>query len=226
MTQKTPYHHGDLKNALIRAGVEILAKEGVGALSLRKVARRAGVSHAAPYAHFADKQALVAAISTEGYKKLYRRLSAAAEAWRGDPLRQLVEAAWAYVDFAVADRDHFCITLSGVVEKEQDYPAYVEISKKSFALVVELVDACQAAGILRPGPPDMMAVSVWGLVHGFTSLILEGQVSHALLDRYSLREMLVFSLSQITQIELDVQALAGGGERGHEEGTVSGGAPS
>ena len=57
------YHHGDLKNALIRAGIEILSKEGVQALSLRKVAKQAGVSHAAPYAHFADKQALLAATS-------------------------------------------------------------------------------------------------------------------------------------------------------------------
>ena len=68
------YHHGDLKNALIQAGVKILSKEGISGLSLRKVARQAGVSHAAPYAHFADKQALIAAISTEGYKQLYTRL--------------------------------------------------------------------------------------------------------------------------------------------------------
>jgi len=68
MTKKT-YHHGDLKNALIRAGIDILAREGVGGLSLRKVARNAGVSHTAPYAHFADKQALIAAISTNGHEK-------------------------------------------------------------------------------------------------------------------------------------------------------------
>jgi AcrR family transcriptional regulator len=60
---ETTYHHGDLKNALIQAGMEILAEEGLGSLSLRKVAKQAGVSHAAPYAHFNDKQALIAAIS-------------------------------------------------------------------------------------------------------------------------------------------------------------------
>ncbi|HWZ19753.1 MAG TPA: helix-turn-helix domain-containing protein, partial [Ktedonobacteraceae bacterium] len=61
-----PYHHGDLRNALIQAGLEILAEGGAQELDLRKVARRAGVSHAAPYRHFADKQALVAAINEEG----------------------------------------------------------------------------------------------------------------------------------------------------------------
>ncbi|HOR00138.1 MAG TPA: TetR/AcrR family transcriptional regulator [Anaerolineae bacterium] len=205
---KTPYHHGDLKNALIEAGIEVLAHEGVQALSLRRVARRAGVSHAAPYAHFADKQALVAAISTEGYGKIYERLRAAIERHRGDPVRQLVEAAWAYVKFATGDSAHFKITLSGVVEREQEYPALVAATQRSFALVIELVQVCQAAGVLRPGPADLMAASVWGLVHGLASLILEGQVSHTLLERYSLKEMLVFSLSQIMAVEVDVQALS------------------
>jgi AcrR family transcriptional regulator len=202
MSKKTSYHHGDLKNALIQAGIEILSKEGVNALSLRKVARRAGVSHAAPYAHFADKQALVAAISTAGYRKLYDKVYDAAQNHRGDPMRQLIEGAWAYVEFALNDSAHFRITLSGVVEREKEYPDYVEISQKSFRLVVELVEACQKAGVLNEGPPDLMAASVWGLVHGFVSLILENQISHTLLDRYSLKEMLIFSLNQITPVEI------------------------
>jgi AcrR family transcriptional regulator len=206
MTKKDSYHHGDLKNALIQAGIEILSKEGVNALSLRKVARKAGVSHAAPYAHFADKQALVAAISTEGYNKLYESVYHAVQRHQGDPLRQFVEAAWAYVEFALTDPDHFKITLSGVVEKEKDYPAFVEISRKSFRLVVELVEAGQRAGILNAGPPDLVAASVWGLVHGFASLILEDQLSHTLLERYSLKEMLILSLNQITVVDLDPQA--------------------
>jgi AcrR family transcriptional regulator len=202
MSKKTSYHHGDLKNALIQAGIEILSKDGVNAMSLRRVARRAGVSHAAPYAHFADKQALVAAISTEGYRKLYDKVYEAAQNHRGDPMRQLVEGAWAYVEFALNDSEHFRITLSGVVEKEKEYPAYVEISQKSFRLVVELVEACQKAGVLNEGPPDLMAASVWGLVHGFVSLVLNNQISHTLLDRYSLKEILIFSLNQITSVEI------------------------
>src|SRR5512136_2974044 len=131
---RTNYHHGDLKNALIEAGIEILSKEGVNGLSLRKVARKAGVSHAAPYAHFADKQALIAAISTEGYRRLNERIGAARQQYLGDPLRQLVEGAWAYVEFALNDPAHFRITLSGVVEKGKDYPALMEMAGKSFAL--------------------------------------------------------------------------------------------
>src|SRR6266542_1859848 len=105
MLKKKTYHHGDLKNALIKAGVEILAKDGVSGLSLRKVASKAGVSHTAPYSHFADKQALIAAISTEGFRQLYEKVSAVAEEYKTKPSRQLVEVAWAYVQFALNDRD-------------------------------------------------------------------------------------------------------------------------
>jgi AcrR family transcriptional regulator len=208
MKKIATYHHGDLKNALIKAGIQVLAKEGVSALSLRKVARKAGVSHAAPYAHFADKQALIAAISTEGYRRLYEQVATAGRQYRGDPLRQLVEGAWAYVEFALDDPAHFRITLSGVVEKEKDYPALVEMTNQSFALVVEIVTACQAAGILKAGPADLMAVSIWSAIHGLVSLILEGQISHTLLEHFTAREMLIYTLSQFIQVEISASLYA------------------
>ena len=202
MTKKT-YHHGDLKNALIRAGIDILAREGVGGLSLRKVARNAGVSHTAPYAHFADKQALIAAISTNGHEKIYGRIAGILEQYPDDPLRQLVETAWAYAEFGFEEPDHFRITFSGVVERERDCPALVEMAGKNFRVVRALIIRCQAAGILSPGEPDLVAVGVWGLVHGFVSLVQQGQVSRSVLDRYSLREMLILTLGQISQVKID-----------------------
>ena len=101
------YHHGDLKNALIKVGIQILSKEGLGGLSLRRVAKKAGVSHTAPYAHFADKQALIAAISTEGYHQLYKQLTAAVETNHVNPQNMLVEVGWAYVQFALKDPELF-----------------------------------------------------------------------------------------------------------------------
>ncbi len=191
------YHHGDLKNALIQAGIKILAKEGVGGLSLRKVAKKAGVSHSAPYAHFPDKQSLIAAISTEGFKQLYTELDAAVSPYSSDPRQQLAEGAWAYVQFAMKNTDTFNIMFSGVLEKEKDYPAYVESSRKTFERVVEVVRACQDASVLRSAPAEMMAISVWGQLHGIISLALEGQISHTILDRFSVREIVFFALNQL-----------------------------
>lgn len=199
---KVKYHHGDLKNALIEAGVDILSKEGVNGLSLRKVAARAGVSHAAPYAHFADKQALIAAISTEGFRHLYERVQAASGAFQDDPKTQFVETAWAYVQFALDDPAYFKVIFSGVLEQEKDYPEFVDISQKSFRQVVLLVERCQAAGVLRPGPADELAISIWSLVHGFIALFLEGQISHVILERYPLKNLLIRTLNQITCIDL------------------------
>lgn len=190
------YHHGDLKNALIEAGIKILAKEGVSGLSLRKVAKEAGVSHSAPYAHFADKQSLIAAISTEGFKQLYAELDEAILAHSGNPKEQLLEGAWAYVQFAMKNTGTFKIMFSGVLEKEKDYPAFVEISRKTFEKVTDVVKACQDAGTLHAAPPDVMAVAVWGQIHGVISLILEGQVSHVVLDRFSIREIVSVALKQ------------------------------
>lgn len=192
------YHHGDLKNALIKAGVELLSREGVEGLSLRKVAKQAGVSHSAPYAHFKDRQSLIAAISTEGFRQLYDELGAAVSAHADNPKEQLVEAAWTYVQFATKNTDTFKIMFSGVLEKEKDYPSFVEISGKTFERVVDIVRACQNAGILRPGPSELVAVSVWGQVHGIISLALEGQISHRVLDRFTLRDILLFAIRQMS----------------------------
>jgi AcrR family transcriptional regulator len=202
------YHHGDLKNALIQAGIEILSTEGVGGLSLRKVAQKAGVSHSAPYAHFTDKQALIAAISTEGYRRLYVKLLTVSRNYQGDPLRQLVEAAWVYTRFALDDPAHFKITFSGVIEKEKDHPEFVEMSQRSFSVVVDIVRACQSDGILDAGPTDAVAVSVWSLVHGFLSLLLEGQISHTVTQRMSTREMLIFALNRMTTKEIPAEFIA------------------
>ena len=192
----TSYHHGDLKNALIQAGVEILAREGVSGLSLRKVARQAGVSHAAPYSHFADKQALIAAISTEGFKQLFTQIKAVFIDYKDDPENLLIETAWAYLQFALNEPDRFKLMFSSVLEKEKDYPDFVEISQNNFRQLVEIVEICQKANALKAGEPNLIAVSLWGTVYGFISLLLEGQISHTVLEKRSLKEILIFIIQR------------------------------
>lgn len=195
---KEKYHHGDLKNTLIQAGVEILSEEGVGALSLRKVAQRAGVSHNAPYFHFVDKQALIAAISTEGYRSLYEQLVIIRETYQPDPRRQLVEAAFMYLRFAQTSPAHFKVTFSNAVEREEAYPDLVEMADNLIGELIKIVDACQKAGILHSAPVGAMAVSVWSAVHGFTSLFIDGQSMHDRLKVAPVDQLLIFTLNQFT----------------------------
>lgn len=191
------YHHGDLKNALIKAGVEILSKEGIEGLSLRKVAQRAGVSHSAPYSHFPDKQSLIAAISTEGFHQLHNELDAVISAHSGNPKQQLQQGALTYIRFALNHTDTFKIMFSGVLETEKEYPAYVEISHKTFQSVVNVVRACQEAGLLGSTSAEMMAVVLWGQIHGIISLALEGQISHSVLDHHEIEDIVSFAIEQI-----------------------------
>jgi AcrR family transcriptional regulator len=195
MATKT-YHHGDLKNALIKAGVEILAKEGIGKLSLRKVALKAGVSHTAPYSHFSDKQSLIAAISTAGFQKLSKALDSAIKTHANNPKKQLLEGAHAYVKFAFANKDIFKIMFSSALEKEKEYPAFVEVSQKTFHQVVEIVEACQESGIIKSGEADVLAVIIWGQVHGIIALAIEGQISHTVLEKKSLAEIVTQAVEQ------------------------------
>ena len=204
MKNKT-YHHGDLKNALIQAGVEILTSKGVNGLSLREVAKRAGVSHSAPYAHFSDKQSLIAAIATEGHLHIYNAITAIFAQFPGDPLQQLIETSCAYLRFGIDEPDLFKITFSGVVENEHDHPDLVEMTQKNFSLIRQLVSRCQTAGIFSPGPDDLIAQNLWGSVYGLVSLLQQGQVSSAVLDHYSPRQLLLFNLNLMTRTEMNVE---------------------
>jgi AcrR family transcriptional regulator len=204
MGSRDSYHHGDLKNALIKAGGEILAREGISALSLRKVAREAGVSHSAPYAHFKDKQALIAAISMEGFRQLLSNLETIEKEYAHAPEQLLVEAGWIYMQFAMQESDIFRVMFSGILEKEKEYPDLQEVIQKTFQTVVRVVIACQTAGILKNENTPLIAMTIWSQIHGLICLYLDGQISHTILDEHSLRDMLVFALNQIAIKSLQV----------------------
>ncbi len=196
------YHHGDLKNALISAGLEVLTREGVAGLTLRKVAREVGVSHAAPYAHFADKQALIAAICTEGFRRMYDVVSSAAGQYPNEPEKRIVEAGLAYLQFAETTPELFKIMFSGILEHNRKYPEFEKVTGDNFRMVVGLVEASQAVGVLRPGPSNLMAVSLWAAVHGLAALVLDGQIPYHVFDQYSLRSLWVATLQQFTDHDL------------------------
>ncbi|HCK67383.1 MAG TPA: hypothetical protein DHW49_14070 [Anaerolineae bacterium] len=107
-----------------------------------------------------------------------------------------MESAQAYVKFAFANKDIFKIMFSSALEKEKEYPAFVEVSQKTFHQVVEIVEACQEAGIIKSGEADVLAVIIWGQVHGIIALAIEGQISHTVLEKKSLAEIVTQAIEQ------------------------------
>jgi len=189
MKSKT-YHHGNLKEALISAGLEILSEHGLEGLSLRNVAKKIGVSHTAPYNHFPDKQALLAAISTAGHEQLHQILLDIFEKSKDTSPNIILEIAWAYLQFALEYPDKFKLMFSGALEEEGDHPEYIEISRKSIALFEEIIVYCQNKGQLPAGEVDIIAIRIWSLVHGFTCLMLENQFPQEYLQDQNLRKLL------------------------------------
>ena len=180
-----PYHHGDLRNALIQAGLEILSEEGANALSLRKVAKKAGVSHAAPYRHFADKETLIAAIAEEGFHKLTERMKEGMinlSDVPGDPPAQLVEVGWVYIQFALDNPDHLRVMFGGVIEKHDAYPALQSASKEAFAQLIAVIQTLQDREYIVKGLPIQLAVAMWSMLHGLAVLLIENQIPTTILE--------------------------------------------
>lgn len=184
------YHHGNLKEALISASLEILSEKGLEALSLRNVAKRIGVSHTAPYNHFSDKQALLAAISTAGYEQLYPILLETFEKSKTDPVNILPEVARAYLQFAMENPAKFKLMFSGALVEERNHPNYEAISQKSIALFEEIIAFCQEKSQLPAGRIDALAIKLWSTVHGFTTLMLENQFPPEYLRNNELKDLL------------------------------------
>lgn len=172
-----PYHHGDLPAALLKAVEGAVADRGVSGLSLRDVARRAGVSHSAPAHHFANKAGLLTAFATQGYRLMVETvLDEIAQARPRDAAAELAVAGRGYVRFAVGHPAHFEVMfrLDALNPADEEY---TEASDAAFGLLTENIARCQAAGRLHGRSPELVAVSAWSLVHGLAALWLSGRLA-------------------------------------------------
>jgi AcrR family transcriptional regulator len=155
---------------LIEAALELLERHGSDGVTLREAARIAGVTHAAPYRHFADKTALLAAAALEGARgMLDRMMMARADA---DPLSRLQALGVAYVTYAVEHPSYFRLMYGKDLDSASDELKTVKHQKLS--LLLETVAAAQRAGQLPGDDPKPVALTAWSLVHGLATLLIEG----------------------------------------------------
>ena len=173
---KAGYHHGNLRAALITAAVQLLDEVGPHGVSLREVARRAGVTHAAPYRHFADKETLLAAVAEEGFHLLEDEMRARMDQAGADPTARLQASGVGYVMFAVQHPAHFRLMFGRELHDRRARPALFEASEAAYQVLVEALAGVQAAGGLPGQDPTILAVGAWSKVHGLAMLLVEGQL--------------------------------------------------
>ncbi|HKU36811.1 MAG TPA: TetR/AcrR family transcriptional regulator [Polyangiales bacterium] len=180
--RKTAYHHGNLRRALLDAALELVSESGVGTLSLREVARRAEVSHAAPAHHFRDKAGLLTALATEGFERFGAALRAGADRAEQPSLR-FAWTGWAYVMFAAEHRAYFAVMFRPELLRYDD----PELARAAVQAYQVLRDCVKASGGAQQSEQDLevRAIRAWAEVHGLATLWLDGN-----LQQYGSRDQL------------------------------------
>lgn len=174
---RNSYHHGDLPRALRKAGVALIGEKGVAAVTLRDVARRVGVTHGAPYRHYADKTALVAAIAADGFARLERMMHTAAAEAGDDPLARLLAIGRSYVVFAAMNPAYFVVMYGSESPDRDEHTELAAADDRAFAVLVDSVRDAQAGGRLIDSDPTRLALLLWSMVHGATHILVSGDAA-------------------------------------------------
>ncbi|PZQ50078.1 MAG: TetR family transcriptional regulator [Rhodovulum sulfidophilum] len=176
MADRPTYHHGDLRNALLAAALELLEAEGRERLSLRRVAARVGVSHAAPAHHFPTLRALLTALATIGFERFDAAMRRARQAATPDPAAQLRAAEAGYLAYARANPALFRLMFDATLLDWTD-PALVRASEPGYAQLVEIcAPAAARLGITDRAGRAALERLVWSVAHGRAHLSIDGKI--------------------------------------------------
>lgn len=174
MNSNVKYHHGDLRRALLEAAHEMIKKRGPAGLTLRAVARAADVSHAAPYHHFADKDALLAAVAEDGFDAL-RESVGAKSATADSPARAMQQAAVAYVVFAIEHPNLFRVMFGPQLADKSAYPSLQTAARATYGAIEGGLRSCVPLGTSSSAVAEM-AVASWAATHGLAMLLVDRQL--------------------------------------------------
>jgi AcrR family transcriptional regulator len=171
------YHHGDLRGALIHAALGMVTEEGASDFTLREVARRAGVSHMAPYNHFEDKSALLAEVAALGLESLTQTLETAARGQRRSARLAFGDIVAAYIRFGVEHPAHYRLMFGAELAEKGRYPTLEAANAAACAVLTAPLERGQASASSRRLSMRDQALAAWSLVHGLTTLLIDQRVS-------------------------------------------------
>jgi AcrR family transcriptional regulator len=180
-TTARPYHHGNLRQALLQAAERALETSGAQELSLRELAREVGVSHAAPRRHFPDKQALLDALALNGFEQLGATLAAAVDDAGRDFDARMLSLARAYTGYATA-HPALIELMFAAKHRAGGPPELTEAGERAFAPALTAVAAGQAAGVVVPGDPERVALIAFAALQGLVALANTGMLGNDSLD--------------------------------------------
>jgi AcrR family transcriptional regulator len=180
VSTERPYHHGNLRTALLEQAERTVRERGVEALSLRELARETGVSHGAPRRHFADRQALLDALAEAGFQRLGAELRGAADGAGDDFQARLSTTAAAYIRFATRDAALLELMFAG---KHRDPSGSLALAAEdAFSVLLELIEQGQAGGALEPGEPERVGMVLFATIQGIAALVTGGMVGAEQID--------------------------------------------
>ncbi len=171
------YHHGDLRRALIQAALELVNEAGPAGTTLREAARRAGVTHAAPYRHFADKESLLAAVAEEGFVQLRATMTRARESRTG--LAAIEAIGLSYVLFAQENPSHFRVMFGAELGDKRRHPTLLHADQAVFDVLCTAIAEAQQQEELPAGDPASVGLVAWSMLHGVAALVVDGQMARA-----------------------------------------------
>ncbi len=175
-----PYHHGNLRAELLAQAERTVRERGAQALSLRELAREAGVSHGAPRRHFPDRQALLDALAEAGFARLGEELRAAFDGAGKQFQARLQATAAAYIRFAT--RDAALLELMFTAKHAQPTGELQSAAENTFAVLLELIEQGQCEGVLEDGDPERVGMVLFATIQGIAALVTGGMVDAAQLD--------------------------------------------
>ncbi len=188
--KETPaYHHGNLRRVLIDTALEIISEKGADDVSLRQIARRANVSHTAPYRHFKDKNAILAAVAREGFDMMLRQTEVRIAHSRGDELEHFAICGLSYIDFALNYPSHYRVMFGTRSENSYFSDEFTPESTPSFQLLSDKIRICREKGLLKAGDLKEMTLAAWSIVHGFAMLRIDHHIPDQGMDEKKLQDL-------------------------------------